>query len=920
MNNHEWGDLESAFLYACGLKEEELRSWLEELELNDTALASEVKRLLLADEQSEGDVLFDPINFTNLKIFNTTLQKERLGPYELEEVLGEGGMGIVYLAKQAAPVKRKVAVKILRSQGSSRTHKRFELEVQALAMLNHPNIASIYGAGVTRDGLPYFAMEYVKGIPLDVYCDENDLGINERIKLFSKVCRTVHFAHEQGIIHRDLKPANVLVVDVEGDPQPKIIDFGIAKAANYGANLEFSFRLSQTRLTLPGMAVGTLGYMAPEQAMVTDARVDARADIFALGVILYELLVGSLPISEHEMENLGLDRIFKIIRERKPEAPSRAVIALAMKNKNGVDRRDRLKARQLRGEIDWLVLKALEKDPILRFGSALSLYEDCERYLKGIPIHARPPSAITTFKYIILNRSKNSLLFFLALFGVVCGLIGVIYGAKLAGDSKAEMDRQVSLAHEGYRSIESLLVAKTPQARGRERMLEDQLDDIHDEIPLLSISPLTQSKLYHTIGLSYFSVGETRKAKESLKTSLALKEELYSTQDVEFLETAHQLCLIEFEGANLENSLDTFDIYFRNANIRPENALIVIETFLASIQSHLLQGDMDVAKDLLQVSRDSIEDFGLDDDDLFGRFLIEDARVSFWDNKGSEAVRKIWKGLSRWDHQKIRSKNYTKAVWLLSYCYILTGDLDLADQKYRESVGSKGEVSGILDSQFVDYQMDYMEQLYTSGYKGEFLLVFSDFTKGWHARLRFSIEFKELLFKAIDAAVEFDCLQEFMPIFTHVFNESVQEAGLGIFEELLFLKLAEISLKVNEKDYAVSLATFAYHTMSRYEGEGGPASYAFAKTISDVYASQGNVSMKEYWLCRGETSLENFSLPFEWRRSAGGFEILRNRVFYQKEGWEKDLEHLVRISEDAWGETHPNTQSIYRLRKRIVNQ
>ena len=319
-----------------------------------------------------------------------------IGPYKLLEQIGEGGFGVVFLAEQERPVRRRVALKIIKPGMDTRqVIARFEAERQALAMMDHPNIAKVHDAGATENGRPYFVMELVQGVPITEYCDQCNLTTRERLELFITVCQAVQHAHQKGIIHRDIKPTNVLVAMQDGRPAPKIIDFGVAKAIDQ--------RLTEHTLTTAfAQMVGTPLYMSPEQAELSPLGVDTRSDIYSLGVLLYELLTGTTPFDKDRLHAASYDELRRIIREEEPPRPSARISTLAADLATTVAEHRRTDARRLsrhvRGELDWIVMKCLEKDRNRRYETPNSLARDIERYLHDEPVQACPPSTVYRFR------------------------------------------------------------------------------------------------------------------------------------------------------------------------------------------------------------------------------------------------------------------------------------------------------------------------------------------------------------------------------------------------------------------------------------------------------------------------------------------------------------------------------------------
>jgi serine/threonine protein kinase len=318
---------------------------------------------------------------------------ECIGPYSLLQPIGEGGMGTVYLAEQAHPVRRQVALKLIKpGMTSGQVITRFEVERQTLALMDHPNIARVLDAGTAASGQPYFVMELVQGVPLTHYCDERRLSPRERLQLFLPVCRAVQHAHQKGVIHRDLKPSNVLVALYDGRPVPKVIDFGVAKATGPKVT-------EQTLCTELGAVIGTLEYMSPEQAELNQLDIDTRSDIYSLGVLLYELLTGTTPLERQRLRETSLLEALRLIREEEPPRPSTRRRLRTDDRGQGTEDGSApasvlypLSSASFR-ELDWVVMKCLEKDRARRYDTAIGLARDLERHLHDEPVLACPPSA-----------------------------------------------------------------------------------------------------------------------------------------------------------------------------------------------------------------------------------------------------------------------------------------------------------------------------------------------------------------------------------------------------------------------------------------------------------------------------------------------------------------------------------------------
>ncbi len=362
---------------------------------------------------------------------------EQIGPYKLLRILGEGGYGIVYLAEQQRPMKRRVALKVIKpGMDTKQVIARFEAERQALALLDHPNIARVFNAGSTDAGRPYFAMEYVKGVPITEHCDRYKLTIEERLKLFMTVCEAVQYAHQKAIIHRDIKPSNILVAYEGEKAVPMIIDFGVAKALSQSLT-------ERTLVTEQAQMVGTPEYMSPEQAEMTGQDIDTRTDVYSLGALLYELLTGTLPFDPQTLRQAGVEGMRRMIREQEPKTPSVRLstiereksLSLAQQRRTDV----RTLGRHLQGELDWITLKAMDKDRTQRYQTAYALAEDIQRYLNQEPVLAGPPSTIHKVRKFAV-RNKGLFVSTAAIAGVVilAAVVSFVLAIKATRAEKAE--------------------------------------------------------------------------------------------------------------------------------------------------------------------------------------------------------------------------------------------------------------------------------------------------------------------------------------------------------------------------------------------------------------------------------------------------------------------------------------------------
>ncbi|HSG27159.1 MAG TPA: serine/threonine-protein kinase [Candidatus Krumholzibacterium sp.] len=500
----------------------------------------------------------EPEKIVPPKKVSLTEKGGRIGQYRLLERVGVGGMGEVWAAMQEEPFHRKVALKILKAgMDTEEVVARFEAERQALALMDHPCIAQVYDAGSTPAGRPFFAMEYVKGMGITEYCDKKKLSTPDRLKLFMSLCEGVQHAHHKAVIHRDLKPNNVIVTEIDDKPVPKIIDFGVAKAT--------ASPLTEKKMhTHLGQLIGTPEYMSPEQAELTGEDIDTRTDIYSLGVILYELLAGVLPFASTQLREAGFDGIRKTIREVEPLKPSTMVTTLGDGSSQNAQLRrtdpDSLRS-QLKGDLDWIIMKALDKEKNRRYASAMDLAADIQRHLDDEPVLASPPSKVYRVRKFIRRHKLGVTAGALVVLAVILGIAGTTIGMIRAINAEKLARRETETVRSVSTFMEGLFEVSDPgEARGNSITAREILDQGAERISReLADQPLVQARLMMTMGRVYRNLGLYDQSKALLEHALSLRRTELGDRDIEVSDTCEELAALQGATGEFETALPLFE-------------------------------------------------------------------------------------------------------------------------------------------------------------------------------------------------------------------------------------------------------------------------------------------------------------------------------------------------------------------------
>ena len=548
MSESTWDRVKEIFQEAAALSAGEREPHLDRACAGNDRLRAEVEALLESHDELRAVA---PETVTKGDDAPTESTGTVIGRYKLLQQIGEGGFGAVYMAEQEEPVRRRVALKIIKlGMDTKQVIARFEAERQALALMDHPNIAKVLDAGATEVGRPYFVMELVRGIPITEYCDQNKLATKERLELFMTVCGAIQHAHQKGIIHRDIKPSNVMVTLHDGIPVPMIIDFGIAKATNQ--------RLTErTLFTEYNQFIGTPAYMSPEQAEMSGLDVDTRSDIYSLGVLLYELLTGTTPLDSQQLRQVAYSELQRMIREEEPHKPSERISTLGQSATAAAEhQRTDLPglAKALRGDLDWVVMKALEKDRTRRYETANAMRNDLRRFLANEPVSASPPSRVYRLRKFVQRNRTGVIVGATVTFALVAGFLLAAAGYFQArseaeaskaingffSDMLASVDPRYLRQFSGFSPDPGTQVAAAAGVAYDVSVVEMMLRSRRHIEASFSGKPTLEATARETIGLSLLGLGRPREAAEELSIAAEIRRDVLGVDHSETLRSELQ--------------------------------------------------------------------------------------------------------------------------------------------------------------------------------------------------------------------------------------------------------------------------------------------------------------------------------------------------------------------------------------------
>jgi serine/threonine protein kinase len=734
MTEQHWERLKELLHRAMQLAPEQRHSFVDEACNGDAALRVELQSLLAANEQVPREFLeASPLTDEAVSAADDGIDTAALEcgqvfaeRFRLIRMLGEGGMGQVWLAEQTSPVRRHVALKLIKAgMYDASVVQRFRSERQSLAIMDHPAIAKVFDAGATPQGQPYFVMEYVPGLPITEYCDQNQLTITRRLQLFIQACEGVQHAHQKAIIHRDLKPANILVIDVDGKPTPRIIDFGLAKAIGHES-------ADQNAFTRFGLFLGTPGYMSPEQVDPSVKDVDTRSDVYSLGVVLFVLLTGLQPF-EPAHPGQSVHELLRKLREEDPPSPSakvtedRATLATTAEAR-GTEAPQLLSI--LRGDLDWIAMKALERDRARRYATPLELAADLQRYLDHEPVLARPAgTGYRLRKYARRHRVAV---------GVSAGLLllltafSLLQGLELRRTTR-ERDRANQERDRAARITDFMTgmfkVADPSEARGNSVTAREILDKASKEMgKSLSKDPQVQAQMMSVMASTYLNLGLYARAEELAKSALDARSRLLGPRDRETLESMTQLgSILYHEGRYTESEKQSREALLAERQaLGPEDPL-TLETMAHDAINRLEQGHYeDGEKQLRQVLEADERVLGRENSQSLNAMF--DLATAIWlqsRNAEAEAQYRELLGIER----RVLGPDHPESLRALANLAMVVhaqGRWAEAEPLYREVVSTEQRVVGADNPQITFAMANLAALLTTEGRLAESEKIYRD--------------------------------------------------------------------------------------------------------------------------------------------------------------------------------------------------
>jgi len=643
MADERWQRQWDIFHAAIALQVDERSGFVARQCAGDAELKTAVLGLLAAHDDTN-PILNEPL--LSMAMLSDGLEPESLvgqsiDDYVIRSVIGEGGMGVVYEAKQGQ-LDRTVALKLIRlGMDTRQVVARFEAERQALAAMKHPNIAKVLDAGTTESGRPYFVMELIDGVPITAYCDKERLDTAQRLELFIPVCAGVQHAHQKGIIHRDLKPTNVLVTLEDGNPVPKIIDFGIAKAT--------AQRMTErTLFTQAGVFIGTPEYMSPEQASSSEQDVDTRTDVYSLGILLYELLVGALPFEPSELRHAGYDEICRRIREDEPSRPSLKLSTLQERAGELAQNRqtDSLSLlRQVRGDLDWITMRALEKNPERRYASPSELAADLRRHMNNEPVEAGPPSTAYRIRKFVRRHTVAVVAGSMVAVSLLLGIAAATFGLLRAQQAERVAVAEARTSEEVTNFLTGIFRAAEPGAvdvgsvTARD-VLDRGVERIRSE---LGDEPAVQSRLMQEMGKVYAQLGLLEEAERLYEGALEIRQSLSSVTDADIAETIAGIANVNFLAGEYERAIELYRDAIERAEASDEE---IDMRWLATAYGNMGSAFDTLARNakalsVLQTARNMLETSGHDTSREYGR-VLRNIGISQWRSNDFEAARESY--------------------------------------------------------------------------------------------------------------------------------------------------------------------------------------------------------------------------------------------------------------------------------------